>query len=498
MQNCVVSIDKPTIKDHEETKNLVQCLKQNGCYPTLEEETQKKSILSCLEKIVDAWIIEICQQQGMSRFLAKQVGFKIVPFGSHGLGVSGSESDLDLLIVVPKNIERTHFFGQLYEKLKNSPEVKNTSAIEDAHVPIITMMFHNTPVDLLMASLDKVAIPQNWNILDERNLRNVSEQCQRSLNGPRVVQDILSLVPDVENFRITLRAVKLWAIRKGVYNNMMGFLNGVSCAILTAKVCRAYPYATPNILFQKFFRMYNLWDGVNPIFLVPLHNGELDLGLKIWNPVLHRCDRNQWMPIITPTYPSMNSTYNATKSTMMTVKSEISKALELGTNWDKYFEESDFMIQYKHFLHIHVFAHQDCDKWISFVESKIRVLISKLENSDSCRIEKSLSGTPVVQLHPCNKSFIDPQIQTLHANFYIGVRVNQKNVTIDFREAIDLFYSTLKQWPHKTSAMCLPTVNHIRKLPEFVCPVKQRKALLKKRKRQINDVSVNPTKKQKL
>ena len=45
-------------------------------------------------------------------------------------------------------------------------------------------------------------------------------------------------MPDVTRFRILLRLVKAWAKSQGLYGNMVGFLGGVSWAILVAKVCQ--------------------------------------------------------------------------------------------------------------------------------------------------------------------------------------------------------------------------------------------------------------------
>jgi poly(A) polymerase len=48
-------------------------------------------------------------------------------------------------------------------------------------------------------------------LTDDSVLRGIDEKNARSLNGSRVTDSILSLVPNVERFRETLRAVKLWA-----------------------------------------------------------------------------------------------------------------------------------------------------------------------------------------------------------------------------------------------------------------------------------------------
>ena len=69
-------------------------------------------------------------------------------------------------------------------------------------------------MDLLFARLALPAIPSNLNLLDKSLLKNLDQRCVRSLNGCRVTDAILGLVPNKESFRIALRAIKLWAKSK--------------------------------------------------------------------------------------------------------------------------------------------------------------------------------------------------------------------------------------------------------------------------------------------
>ena len=107
-----------------------------------------------------------------------------------------------------------------------------------------------------------------WDILKEHKwpvdarvelLKNLDEKCVRSLNGCRVTDGILSLVPNQEVFRLALRAIKLWAKCRGVYSNALGFLGGVSWAMLVARTCQLYPKACASKIVEKMFFVIGRW-----------------------------------------------------------------------------------------------------------------------------------------------------------------------------------------------------------------------------------------------
>lgn len=111
-------------------------------------------------------------------------------------------------------------------------------------------------------------------MLDDNILRGCDKESIRSLNGSRVTDIILKLVPNHENFRITLRCIKLWAKHRGIYSNVLGYLGGVSWAILVANICIIFPKLAPNKLLYNFFKYYSEWEwnSENPILITEIRN----------------------------------------------------------------------------------------------------------------------------------------------------------------------------------------------------------------------------------
>lgn len=46
----------------------------------------------------------------------------------------------------------------------------------------------------------------------------------------------------MEIYRNTLKLIKLWAKNKGIYSNMMGYMGGISWAILVGKICQVIEF----------------------------------------------------------------------------------------------------------------------------------------------------------------------------------------------------------------------------------------------------------------
>lgn len=58
----------------------------------------------------------------------------------------------------------------------------------------------------------------------------------------------LAGVNQLQNFKQTLRIIKVWAKNRGISSNSMGYLGGISWAIMLAKICQIFPHHKPSKL----------------------------------------------------------------------------------------------------------------------------------------------------------------------------------------------------------------------------------------------------------
>lgn len=162
------------------------------------------------------------------------------------------------------------------------PDATQVNPVPEAYVPVINAVYSNIKIDFVFASLNFPQIKDALVLANPSVLKNLDGASVRALGGTRVTDEILRLVPNVPTFRTALRAIKLWARRKGVYSNIVGFLGGVAWAMLTARICQLYPNATASTIVCKFFVIFSRWNWPDPVLLKPIEHGTLDL--PVWDP----------------------------------------------------------------------------------------------------------------------------------------------------------------------------------------------------------------------
>ena len=305
----------PTAEEIRSTEELLEYLQQNGLYDTEEATLRRNRVINRLFAMVKAWAVSIGTAKGVQDdLLVDGGGIQIQIFGSTKLEVHNFSSDMDLLCIAPSFLTKSDFFSSFCDTLSACPDIDNLLSIPEAYTPVIKFVMMGISIDLVFASLQFPKLTGIIDTLDLRCLRGLDEQAVRSLNGIRVAEWICKLVPNIQTYRVALRAIKHWATQRGVYSNVLGFLGGVNYAILVAMICQQFQNATPFVLIQKFFSLYTYWPWPTPVILRRFE----DLSFKdsdgkylpVWNPVSNFKDSLHIMPIITPAYPSMNSAYN--------------------------------------------------------------------------------------------------------------------------------------------------------------------------------------------
>ncbi|KAK4365609.1 hypothetical protein RND71_013489 [Anisodus tanguticus] len=469
-----LSLAGPMEADIQRTKELEKFLVGAGLYESAEEAAKREVVLCQLKQIVKDWVKDLTRLRGYSDQMVEDANAVILTFGSYRLGVHGPRADIDTLCVGPSYINREDdFFFVLHNILAEREEVTELQPVPDAHVPVMKFKFDGISIDLLYASISLLVVPDDLDISSESMLCNVDEPTVRSLNGCRVADKILKHVPNIEFFRTTLRCLKFWAKQRGVYSNVTGFLGGVNWALLVARVCQLYPNAVPSMLVSRFFRVYTQWRWPNPVMLCEIEDKEF--GFSVWDPRKNPWDRTHQMPIITPAYPCMNSSYNVSASTLrvMTEQFEfgnnICQEIELNkARWTALFEKYPFFENYKNYLQVDIVA-ADADDllvWRGWVESRLRQL--------TLMIERDTFGK--LQCHPYPHEYVDPSKQCAHRAFFMGLQrkpgeLVQEGQQFDIRGTVDGFRHQVNMYMYWKPGMEM-FVSHVRRkqIPSYVLP----------------------------
>ncbi|CAI9100663.1 OLC1v1037809C1 [Oldenlandia corymbosa var. corymbosa] len=466
----------PSEVDILRTKDLEKFLKDSGLYESPEESAKRGDVLSRLTEIVKDWVKGITRGKGYSGQMVEEANALILTFGSYRLGVHSPGADIDTLCVGPCYVTRDDFFCLLHYILADVEGITELQPVPEAHVPVMKFKFDGISIDLVFASVSLLVVPDDLDISDDSILYNVDDEATgRSLNGCRVADQILQLLPDVNNFQIALRCLKFWAKQRGIYSNVTGFLGGVNWALLVARVCQLYPNANPSMLVSRFFRVYTQWRWPNPVMLCEIEDNE-ELGFSVWDPRKNHWDRGHLMPIITPAYPCMNSSYNVSASTLRVMMEQfhfgnkICEEIELNkTQWSAFFEPFMFFERYKNYLQVDILA-TDADDlriWKGWVESRLRQLTPMIERDSFGKL----------QCHPYPHEYVDPSNQcAAHCAFFMGLQrkageLIEDGQQFDMRGTVDEFKHNVYMYTFWKPGMEI-YVSHIRQnqIPSYVFP----------------------------
>ncbi|THX06515.1 Poly(A) polymerase [Aureobasidium pullulans] len=392
-----VSTSFPTDKELALSEALVAELKEQKNFESTEDTNKRVAVLATFQRVTVEFVKHVGRLKGLPDSVLQNAGGKVFTFGSYRLGVFGPGSDIDTLVVAPKHVSRDDFFEHyrgLLESMSPPGSVEKCTLVPEAHVPIMKLVYQGIEIDLIFAPLQLNSVPPNLDLEDNSLLRGLDDQDLRSVNGTRVTDDVLRLVPQEKTFRHALRCIKLWASKRAIYGNIIGFPGGIAWALMVARIAQLYPNASSSLIVSRFFSLMKTWSWPMPIMLRTIESpGPLGSMVKIWNPRIYPADGRHIMPIITPAYPAMCATHNVTKSTLAVITRELERGAEICSQI--FDEKSDK--QWKHLFEGHTFFTKDFKfylsivsgslneesqgDWKGLVQSKVRRLIGSIEQS---------------------------------------------------------------------------------------------------------------------
>ncbi|KAG0492986.1 hypothetical protein HPP92_006384 [Vanilla planifolia] len=469
-----ISTAGPTLADLRRTADLQKFLVDAGLYESKEEAERREEVLGQLDRIVKFWVKELTSRRGYTDQMVKAANAIIFTFGSYRLGVHGPGADIDTLCVGPSYVNREEdFFIVLHDILAEMEEVTELQPVPDAHVPVMKFKFNGISIDLLYASISLLVIPEDLDISHGSVLHDVDEPTVEALMAAGWLTRSFGLFP-------MPRCLKLWAKQRGVYSNVTGFLGGVNLALLVARICQLYPNALPSMLISRFFRVYTQWRWPNPVMLCPIEEDEV--GFPVWDPRKNPRDRTHLMPIITPAYPCMNSSYNVSTSTLRVMKdqfqfgNEICEEIELNkASWSALFEHYPFFEAYKNYLQVDIVASDDDELriWKGWVESRLRQFTLMIER-DTCGM---------LQCHPYPNEYSDRSRHHPHCAFFMGLQRKQgfrvqEGQQFDIRGTVDEFKHSVNMYMFWNPGMEI-RVSHVhrKQIPPYIFPEGCRQSL---------------------
>lgn len=286
-----ISVALPTDAEKRQTEALLKELRAQGTFESQAETDKRWAVLADLQRITNEFVKRAAMEsEPHNSILIRDARGRIFTYGSFRLGVYGPGSDIDTLVVVPKYVTVKQYFEifpKLLEEMAPPGAITDLTPVPEAFVPIIKFEYSGISIDLIFCSIQSLRqLPddENWNLNSNNLLRGLSENEVRSLNGTRVTDEILALVPEQKTFKVALRAIKLWAQRRAIYANIMGYPGGVAWAMLVARVCQLYPKATSAVVVRKFFTIMLNWPWPLPVLLKNIEYNQSITRVAVWNP----------------------------------------------------------------------------------------------------------------------------------------------------------------------------------------------------------------------
>jgi len=296
------------------------CLEEDNDF-TIEKLRNK---VAMVKQFVERWYMFMKKRFDCPE--AAEARFRLVEFGSCALTPNYRAMDVDLLLMGSPHVLNDSAESNFEEFIKARPGITCVSRCEGSRFTpaLVRFKLDQFSVDLQFARVDDEALDEHYSLnRDWSQVRpSLDANSLMSLRAVAVSRKILEIVPETKRFRLILRLVKRWALRRAIYKHKFGYPGGIAFTILVAKVCKELdPMGNKPIreLFEDVFLYYamNTWGEDQPVYL------------ENYAPDANHSRSKDYMQVFTPESNPWNCTHNVNNSTLPVVKQEFKRAKEL-------------------------------------------------------------------------------------------------------------------------------------------------------------------------
>jgi poly(A) polymerase len=255
------------------------------------------------------------------------------------LGVHFPETDIDVICIFrQKFVAMNDFFTDFVKTISHEDQTEFTQIciIGQARVPIIKFKLFEVQFDVLFASVDdfssikRIIDKPNFKQADQNQIkeewRRLSETTQNSFYG-RIACNNLKRVVGSDIFKLVLRAVRFWAMQRGLYSTNMGYFSGITLAVMVAKICQDFAGLEPACLLYKFFDFYAEFAWREPVCIVTEQKRKSKLRIEHLDAVDQFS--NDVMVVLTPNDQLRNTAYRVNDHNFYAICQELQRAQQI-------------------------------------------------------------------------------------------------------------------------------------------------------------------------
>ena len=226
------------------------------------------------------------------------------------------------------------------------------------------------------------------------------------------------------------------------------------------------------------------------------------LPLPVWNPKLNPRDGSHLMPILTPAYPSMNSSYNVGRPQLRRLQQELKRGEHITASilyntsnekkklaYDHLFSDNNFFEQHEHYLQVNIIAKnaRDFRAWFGLCESRLRILIVNLDSPEygveafpfakfyhrrleNTAVTNSTGTAPPTKNDETNDALETKDECRIHvSSAFIALRFAYGIENIDLQRFTQEFLHKVNTWDDRRYGMDLTIEHRVQQhLPRFV------------------------------